>query len=170
VEHRQRDLSGGAAARVAVHRDAAAVVDHRHRVVDVQRDVDLVAESGQGFVDRVVDDLVDEMMEPRRAGRADVHRRPLADGLEALQNLDLVGAVVIDPGSVAVVRRRRRRGIHTRVGGSGGALVVVLRFELRHQEIACVHPRRAFDACSSGGMPGRGRIVVFGQTRIGMIT
>ena len=28
------------------------------------RDVDLVAEPGQRFVDRVVDDLVDEMMQP----------------------------------------------------------------------------------------------------------
>ena len=59
------------------------------------RDVDLVAVAGQRLVDRVVDDLVDEMVQPRRAGRADVHGRTLADRLEALEDLDLVRAVVV---------------------------------------------------------------------------
>jgi hypothetical protein len=34
-------------------------------VVDVNGDVDLIAEAGQRLVDRVVDDFVDEMMETR---------------------------------------------------------------------------------------------------------
>ena len=83
-----------------VDRNAAAVVDDRDRAVDVNRDVDLIAEAGQRFVDRVVDDFVDEVMQPRRPGRADVHRRALADRLEALEDLDLVGAVVV-AGAVA---------------------------------------------------------------------
>ena len=56
---------------VLVDRNAAAVVDDGHRAVDVNRDVDLVAEAGQRLVDRVVDDLADEVMQPGRSGRAD---------------------------------------------------------------------------------------------------
>ena len=80
--------------RVGTDRDAAPVVDDRHRVVDVDRDGDLAAEAGQRLVDRVVDDLVDEVVQPRLAGRADVHGRPHADGLEALQDANRVGPVL----------------------------------------------------------------------------
>ena len=78
-----------------IDRDAAAVVDDGDRVVDVDRDVDLIAVAGQRLVDRVVDDLVDEVVQAGRAGRADVHRRPLAHRLEPFEDLDLVGAVVL---------------------------------------------------------------------------
>ena len=118
VQHGQHDFGGRLAARVPVDRDAAAVVDDGDRVVDVDRDVDLIAEAGQRLVDRVVDDLVDEVMQPGGPGRADVHRRPLADRLEAFEDLDLVGAVVVgaavcrcavDAGVSTQSRRLRRR-------------------------------------------------------------
>ena len=95
VQHGHHDLSGRAPALVLIHGDAAAVVDDGHRVVDVDRDVDLIAVAGQRLVDRVVDDLVDQVMQARRTGRADVHRRPLAHGLEPFENLDFVGAVLL---------------------------------------------------------------------------
>ena len=50
---------------------------------------------GQGLVDRVVDDFVDEMVQPRRARGPDVHRGTLPDRLEALENFYLVGAVIL---------------------------------------------------------------------------
>ena len=78
----------------------------------MDRDVDLIAVAGQRFVDRVVDDLVDEVMQARRTGRADVHRRPLAHGLEPFENLDLVGAVIFVDGhteTVAIAGRSCRR-------------------------------------------------------------
>ena len=91
-----------------IDRNAAAVVDDGHRPIDVDRDVDLVAEACQGLVDRIVNDLVDEMMQTGRPGRPDVHRRPQADGFEALENLDLVGGILRDigRGPMAVVARR----------------------------------------------------------------
>ncbi len=98
VELREDDLGGVEPRLVGPDGDAAAVVDDRHRVVDVDRDVDLVAEAGEGLVDGVVDDLVDEVVQPRLSGRADVHRRTDADGFEALQDPD---------GLHPVVRRRR---------------------------------------------------------------
>ena len=94
-----------------IDRDAAAVVDDGDRAVDVDRDVDLIAEAGQRLVDRVVDDFVDEVVQPGRPGRPDVHRRPLADGLEPFEDLDLVGAVVVAVRARPwpVLRRQCRR-------------------------------------------------------------
>ena len=55
---------------------------------------DLVAEAGERLVDRVVHDLVDEVVQARHAGRADVHARALADRLEALEDGDVLRVVV----------------------------------------------------------------------------
>jgi hypothetical protein len=69
--------------------DAAAVVDDGDRVVGVDGDDDVVAVAGQGLVDRVVDDLEDEVVQAGAVGRvADVHARALAHGLEAFEDLD----------------------------------------------------------------------------------
>jgi hypothetical protein len=80
--------------RHVVDRDAAAVVDDRDRAIDVNGCVDLIAEARERLVDRVVDDFVDEMMQPGRPRGSDVHGRPLADRLETLEDLNLVRAVV----------------------------------------------------------------------------
>ena len=106
VQHRQDDFGRRLAAGVKFDGNAAAVVDDRDRVVDVNRDVDLIAESGQRLVDGVVDDLVDEVVQARRAGGPDVHGGALAHRLEALEDLDLVCAVVV--GRAVPVRTRRR--------------------------------------------------------------
>ena len=78
---------------VHVDRDAAAVVGDRDAVVRMQLDAHRVAEAGQRLVDRVVHDLVDEVVEAALAGGADVHAGPLADRLEALEDGD-VGRLV----------------------------------------------------------------------------
>jgi hypothetical protein len=57
-------------------------------------DVDAVAGAGHGLVDGVVDDLEDHVVQGLGVGAADVHARPPADGLEALQDLDAVGGVL----------------------------------------------------------------------------
>ena len=53
-------------------------------------DVDLIAVPGERLVDRVVDDLVDEMVQPGRAGRPMYMAGPLADRLQPFEDLDLV--------------------------------------------------------------------------------
>jgi hypothetical protein len=106
-----------------INRDAATVVDHGDRVVDMDGDVDLVAEAGQRFVDRVIDDFVDQVVKPGRAGRSDVHRGALANGFEPLENLDFVRTVIVDRGAVAV---RARRG----AGLCFVALAIVVRLVL----------------------------------------
>ncbi len=74
---------------VHVDRDAAAVVDHRHRVVAVQGHDDGVALPRESLVDGVVDDLADEVVQTARVGRADVHPGALAHRLEPLERGEL---------------------------------------------------------------------------------
>ena len=83
---------------VHVHRDAAAVVLHRHRAVHVDRHLDLVAIPGQVLVDRVVEHLVNAMMQSILVGIADVHPGPLAHGFQALEFVNFGGVVPVGTG------------------------------------------------------------------------
>ena len=65
----------------------------------VTRTVSAVA--GERFVDRVVDDFVDEVVQSALGRRADVHARALANRLEALEYLDVARVVL---PAAAVVR------------------------------------------------------------------
>jgi hypothetical protein len=73
--------------------DAATVVGDGAGAVVVEHHQDLVAVAGQGLVNGVVDHLVHQVVQAPGAGGADVHARPLAHRLQALQNLDLLGAI-----------------------------------------------------------------------------
>jgi hypothetical protein len=167
VQDREHDLRGGAAAGVLIGRDPAAVVDDGDRVVDVQRDVDLIAMTGQRLVDRVVDDLVDEMVQPGSASRADVHRRTLADRFEAFEDLDLVRTVIVRRartvavctgtrvirrghaiGHGIVILRRRRRRIRR----------FVMRFGLRHSVMGSIGYRLSRDRATRGTGMNRGPV------------
>ena len=88
-DHLERALPGP----VPVDRDAAPVVDHLERAVRVDGHVDPGRLVGHRLVDAVVDDLPDELMQAAAIGRADVHARAHAHGLEALENLDVLGGV-----------------------------------------------------------------------------
>ena len=94
------DLGGGdALALVDVGRDAAAVVEDRHRAVGIQRHLDARRVAGEHLVDGVVDDLVDHVVEAGAVvGVADIHARPLAHGVEALQDLDRFRAIFSGSG------------------------------------------------------------------------
>ena len=61
--------------------------------VGQQGDVDLGAVPGHGLVDRVVHDLPDQVVQAGRAGRPDVHPRPLSNWVEPLENSDVLGLV-----------------------------------------------------------------------------
>ena len=85
MELGEDDLGGGQAD--ALHhadRDAAPVVGDGHPRIRMDSDGDVVAAALKGLVDRVVDDLVDEVVEAAKAGGSDVHAGPLAYRLEAL--------------------------------------------------------------------------------------
>src|SRR5580698_1451861 len=60
----------------------------------MDRDLDFVGVSGERFVNRIVDDFVDQMMKSEVTGRADVHGGTLADGFHATQYFDGIGGVI----------------------------------------------------------------------------
>jgi hypothetical protein len=92
-------FGGRYALAVNIGRDAAAIVAHAARAVGIERDGDLLGEARQRFVDRIIDDLVDHVVEAGAVvGVADIHARTLAHGIEALEDLDRIGAVVGDVG------------------------------------------------------------------------
>ena len=55
----------------------------------MERHLDEVGAARHGLVDRVVDHLEDEVMEPPGARRADVHAGSQPDRLETLENSDV---------------------------------------------------------------------------------
>jgi len=70
-------------------RDAAAIIGDRARPVGVQRHRDGVAIACQRLVDRIIDDLINHMMQTGSViGVADIHPRPLAHRVEPAQHLD----------------------------------------------------------------------------------
>src|SRR5215210_5315082 len=97
VQRGHDDLGGGLA--VLVHladRHPASVVRHGDGVVPVNRYEYLRAVPGERLVDRVVDDLPHEVVQPPRPCGADVHPRPALNGLEPFEDLDgtcIVGAL-----------------------------------------------------------------------------
>ena len=72
-----------------VDRNARACVADRHGIVRVDRHVDEVVAAGEGLIHRVVDHLVDEVMEASGAGRADVHAGSQTNRLEAFEDRDV---------------------------------------------------------------------------------
>ena len=95
VQHGEHDLGRRLVlvVGVVVDRDAAPVVVDPAAAVGEQRDVDAGRVAGHRLVDRVVDHLVDEVVQTGQTGRADVHPGALPDGLEALEHRDVFCAV-----------------------------------------------------------------------------
>ncbi len=77
-------------------RNAAPVVGDGAGAVGVERHRHELRIAAQRFVDRIVDDLVDHMMQAGAVVRvADIHARPLADCVEAAQHFDRIGSVAV---------------------------------------------------------------------------
>ena len=103
--------------RVIVDRNPPSVVDDPNAAVGHEGDLGPGCEPGHRLVDGVVDHLPDEVMEAAWAGRADVHARPFAHRLEALEDGDVAGVVGrISDGAQSLLHgvfRGRVRGIGT---------------------------------------------------------
>src|SRR5690606_32035694 len=91
------------------------------------RDDDVVAIACQRFVDGVVHDLEDHVVQARAVGSvADVHAGPLAYGFQALEHLDRIGAVAGGRGGLGGGIWHENPGVES-VGGSVGPEGVQMR-------------------------------------------
>ncbi len=74
---------------VHAHRDAAAIVGDFGRAVREEGDRDPVCMAGKRFIDGIVHDLVDHVVQARAViGVTDIHAGAFADRFKALQDLD----------------------------------------------------------------------------------
>ncbi|MPM27853.1 hypothetical protein SDC9_74368 [bioreactor metagenome] len=95
VELGKHDLhAGNARLFVNLHGNAAAVVGNGHGVVLMQRHGDFVGVAVGGFVDGVVDDFPEEVMQAALSRGADVHARTHANRVQPLHDFDFIYRVV----------------------------------------------------------------------------
>jgi hypothetical protein len=69
---------------VSTDRDATPIIGHSNGAVLQETDLDVGGVPSHRFVDRVVDDFPDQVMQTTAVGRADVHARSSTDRVEAL--------------------------------------------------------------------------------------
>ncbi len=94
VQSREDDLQGtDLGLLVLLDGDAAAVVLYAAAPIRLDPHDDAVAVAGQCLVDRVVQHLVNQVVQTADGAVADVHLRPLAHRLHAAQNLDVTCVV-----------------------------------------------------------------------------
>ena len=102
-----------------LNRDATTVVDDRDRVVGMNEHLDMVAITSEGFVNRVIDYLVNQVMKATWAGSTNVHARALANGVKAFEDLDRIRAVVfffVSHHTLLTMNRNRADGTPSQVG------------------------------------------------------
>ncbi len=89
--------------RMHIHRNSAAIILDGDAVVAMNNNINLGAEAGQRFVNRVVDDLGDQVVQSTFGSVADIHAGPFTNRFEPLQNFDRIGAVTV--GSLFVCHK-----------------------------------------------------------------
>jgi hypothetical protein len=65
--------------------DSAPIVLYADDVSLFKNDQYAVAKASHGFIDAVIDNFIDEVMESLRSGGTDIHTRSFSDGFEALE-------------------------------------------------------------------------------------
>ena len=78
-----------------IHGDTTTVVGNGDGIAGIDGNGDVLAVPGQGFINGVVHDFVDQMMQAGRGGGADIHTGPLPDRFQSFQHLDLLRAVFL---------------------------------------------------------------------------
>jgi len=115
VQHGQADLHSRAMQLgMNAHRETAAIVPNLAGAVLVQDDLDMGAVARQRFVNGVVYDLINAVMQASKIGGADVHTGTLANSFQTFQHLNLVFIVFFGHG-----RSRRGDALHDLYGNIG---------------------------------------------------
>ncbi len=85
--------SGFVQLRVNIDRDTAPVIIHGYAAVGMDRDKDAVASACQGFIDCVIDHLVDQVVQGFKVRAAHVHTRATPHSFQAFQHLNVFSGV-----------------------------------------------------------------------------
>ena len=107
VQDGQDHLNRRLAALMHIDGDTSPIVDDSDAVIPFDRHINMVTIASQSLIDRVVNHLVDEMVQAALRRAADVHARALSYSFQTFQNLNLIGAVVAvnrrDVGAVHIL-------------------------------------------------------------------
>ena len=96
VEHGIHDLqSRTSGLGLDVHGDTTAVVGDGDGVAGIDGHGNMLTVSGQRFVNGVVHDLIDEVVQTGGGGRTDIHTGSFPHRFQTLQNLNLLRAVFL---------------------------------------------------------------------------
>ena len=99
VQHGQTDLHGRAVQLgMNAHREAAAVVPNLAGAVLMQDDLDVGAVARQRFVNGVIHDFINAVMQSAVIRGANVHAGTLANSFQTFQHLDLVFIILFGHG------------------------------------------------------------------------
>src|SRR5690606_3088058 len=67
-----------------------AIVCYGDGIIFMDNDLDIVAETSHGFVNGVIHHLVYQVVQSFDTGVTDIHRRPLTNGLQSFQYLNVI--------------------------------------------------------------------------------
>ena len=81
--------------RMNIDRNTAAIVAHRNAAFDMHCNLDLVAKSGEMFVDRIVEHLENHVVQTALVRVANVHPRPFSDRFQTFEFVNLRGVVLL---------------------------------------------------------------------------
>ena len=109
VQGRHDDALRRDALPMHLDRNAAAVVPHGTGTVLLEDNVNLAAVARKMFIDRIVHDLVNQVIQRLLPDAADVHARTLSDRFETLQHGDAVRIVLCLCHLSSLAPRKRRK-------------------------------------------------------------
>ena len=88
----QRRLSGLC---LDINRDTTTIVGDSNGITGIDGHSNIFTVSGQSFIDRVIHDLIDQVMQTGRGSRTDIHTGTFPHCFQTLQNLDLLRTVFL---------------------------------------------------------------------------
>ena len=96
VQNSEHHFRGGTLfGGVHIDRNAAAIVDYSYGIIGVNSDVNFIGVATHRFVNRVVDDFPNQVMQTHFAGGTDVHCWAEAHSFQAAENFDRLGIVLM---------------------------------------------------------------------------
>jgi hypothetical protein len=81
--------------RMLANRNTAPIIADSDRAIGMNRDTDRVAVLSESLVDGVINDFVNQVMQPAKVGAADIHAGSAPYRFKPLENLDVFCVVCL---------------------------------------------------------------------------
>src|SRR6516225_2460458 len=119
-DHLERRLAREAG--MGIDRNPSAVVSDGDPIASTELDLDPSRISGNRFVHGIIEDLCGQVMQPALIRGSDIHAGAAANGLQPLENLDVLGGVAVDGLGRGCVEKIRHGANIWRVGAGASSI------------------------------------------------